>query len=122
MKKLLLLFLVYFPLLTYSQGLRLNDQKYFEMPGLDVTVFADIYPDGHQTGVTVIHHGIRTAANGDVRLETSPGQWSPVPKGGKLITDEANQILTQRLWYPDSSKNKTGFNPIDYPDFQFFTM
>ena len=59
--------------------LKLNEQGYFEAPGLDVTVFADIYPDGHQTGVTVIQHGERVAANGDLRLEPSPGQWSPVP-------------------------------------------
>ncbi len=120
MNRLLIILFVYVPCLAYTQDLRLNDQLYFEMPGLDVTVFADIYPDGHQTGVTVIHHGIRTAANGDLRLETSPGQWSPVPKGGKLIPDETNQMLTQRLWYPDSSKNQKGFNPILYPDLQFF--
>lgn len=103
-----------------GQDLQLNEQNYFEMPGLDVTVFADIYPDGHQTGVTVIHHGIRTAANGDLRLETSPGQWSPVPKGGQLKVDTANQVLTQRLWYPDTTKNRRGFNPIIYPDLQLF--
>ncbi|WP_421897959.1 glycoside hydrolase family 9 protein [Marinoscillum sp.] len=120
MNRLLLLFFTYIPSLIYAQQLQLNDQNYFEMPGLDVTVFADIYPDGHQTGVTVIQHGIRTAANGDLRLETSPGQWSPVPRGGKLMADEPNQTLTQRLWYPDSSKNRKGFNPIIYPDLQLF--
>jgi len=81
-----------------------------------VTVFADIYPDGHQTGVTVIQHGVRVAANGDLRLETSPGQWSPVPAGGEHSVDAAAQRITQRLSYPDPSKNRTGFNPIDYPD------
>ena len=54
--------------------LKLNASGYFEAPGLNVTVFADIYPDGHQTGVTVIQHGVRVAANGDLRLEPSPGQ------------------------------------------------
>lgn len=86
------------------------------MPGLNVTVFSDIYPDGHQTGVTIIQHGVRTIANGDLRLEPSPGQWSPVPKGGKLTINENS--ITQELWYPDSSKNRTGFNPIQYPDLQ----
>src|SRR6202044_4197189 len=62
--------------------LKLNAQGYFEAPGLNVTVFSDIYPDGHQTGVTVIQHGVRVAANGDLRLEPSPGQWSPMPAGG----------------------------------------
>ncbi|UII25485.1 glycoside hydrolase family 9 protein [Fulvivirga maritima] len=102
-----------------QSNLKLNDQNYLEMPGLNVTVFSDIYPDGHQTGVTIIQHGVRVAANGDVRLEISPGQWSPMPKGGKLTVDKENQTLSQKLWYPDSSKNRTGFNPIDYPDLQF---
>ncbi len=89
------------------------------MQGLNVTVFDDIYPDGHQTGVSIIQHGRRVAANGDLRLEPSPGQWSPVPKGGPRTIDNVGQIITQRLWYPDSTKNRTGFNPIIYPDFNF---
>jgi hypothetical protein len=101
-------------------SLELNERGYFSMPGLDVTVFADIYPDGHQSGVTVIQHGVRTAANGDVRLETSPGQWSPVPTGvGEAHVDEKNQRISQTLAYPDESKNRKGFNPIEYPDLNF---
>ncbi|MEO1255335.1 MAG: cellulase N-terminal Ig-like domain-containing protein, partial [Bacteroidota bacterium] len=96
--------------------LKINEKGYFEMNGLNVTVFSDIYPDGHQTGVTLIHHGVRTAANGDLRLEESPGQWSPVPKGGKLTIDQASNTISQELWYPDSTKNRKGFNPIIYPD------
>ncbi|HXE19009.1 MAG TPA: hypothetical protein VN629_05330, partial [Castellaniella sp.] len=100
--------------------LKLNDKGYFEAPGLNVTVFADIYPDGHQTGVTVIQHGTRVAANGDLRLEPSPGQWSPMPAGdGKPVVDAATQTVTQTLHYPDETKNRKGFNPIDYPDLHF---
>ncbi|HEX7800462.1 MAG TPA: glycoside hydrolase family 9 protein [Asticcacaulis sp.] len=100
--------------------LKLNDKGYFETPGLNVTVFADIYPDGHQTGVTVIQHGTRVAANGDLRLEPSPGQWSPMPAGdGKPVVDAATRTVTQTLHYPDESKNRKGFNPIDYPDLNF---
>src|SRR5690348_2649262 len=80
-------------------ALELSDKHYFTMPGLDVTVFADIYPDGHQTGVTVIQHGSRVAANGDVRLEVSPGQWSPMPVAGKQSVDIATQTITQTLSY-----------------------
>ncbi|ESQ74525.1 glycoside hydrolase family 9 protein [Asticcacaulis sp. AC402] len=101
-------------------NLKLNDKGYFEAPGLNVTVFADIYPDGHQTGVTVIQHGTRIAANGDLRLEPSPGQWSPMPTGeGALAIDTATNTVTQRLRYPDESKDRKGFNPIDYPDLKF---
>ena len=62
---------------TAADSLVINDKNYFAMQGLNVTVFSDIYPDGHQTGVTIIQHGSRVAANGDLRLEVSPGQWSP---------------------------------------------
>ncbi len=99
--------------------LQLNALGYFEAPGLNVTVFADIYPDGHQTGVTVIQHGVRVAANGDLRLEPSPGQWSPMPAGGAQTVDATTQTLTQTLSYPDPTKNRKGFNPIDYPDLNF---
>ena len=101
-------------------ALKLNDKGYLDAPGLNVTVFADIYPDGHQTGVTVIQHGVRVAANGDLRLEPSPGQWSPMPAGdGKPVVDAATNSVSQALHYPDESKNRKGFNPIDYPDLNF---
>ncbi len=101
-------------------ALKLNDKGYFETPGLNVTVFADIYPDGHQTGVTVIQHGVRVAANGDLRLEPSPGQWSPMPAGdGANIVDKATNSVSQKLHYPDESKDRKGFNPIEYPDLKF---
>jgi len=103
-----------------ASSLKLNEQGYFEAPGLNVTVFADIYPDGHQTGVTVIQHGERVAANGDLRLEPSPGQWSPVPAGdGKASFDPATGSLVQTLRYPDPGKDRKGFNPIEYPDLHF---
>ena len=101
-----------------QQNLTINNQGYFEMPGLNVMVFSDIYPEGHQSGVTIIRHGERVAANGDLRLEHSPGQWSPLPKAGKLTVDKEHQKISQRLWYPDSSRNRMGFNPIDYPELQ----
>lgn len=104
---------------TIADALKLNEQDYFEMQGLNVTVFSDIYPDGHQTGVTVIQHGSRVAANGDLRLEISPGQWSPMPVGGKQTVDKKTQTISQTLSYPDPSKDRKGFNPIIYPDLKF---
>ena len=93
-----LLFIICLTLPGHSQqSLVINDKGYFEKPGLNVMSFSDYYPDGHQTGVTVIQHGIRVAANGDLRLEASPGQWSPVPKKGRTITDKKNQKITTFL-------------------------
>lgn len=112
--------LLTFVLLTFSINvmaqLSLNDKGYFEMPGINVTVFADIYPEGHQTGVTVIQHGERVMANGDLRLEISPGQWSPIPKAGAEIIDKENKSISRELWFPDSSRHNVGFNPIEYPE------
>jgi len=99
--------------------LKLNSAGYFDAPGLNVTVFADIYPDGHQTGVTVIQHGVRVAANGDLRLEPSPGQWSAMPAGGAQTVDAVAGTVSQTLSFPDPTKNRKGFNPIEYPDLDF---
>lgn len=112
----LLVFIVLPLTVTAKSSLQINDLNYFETQGLNVTVFSDIYPEGHQTGVSIIQHGVRVAANGDLRLETSPGQWSPVPAGGDLKVDRANHTISQTLSYPDPKKNRIGFNPIIYPD------
>ncbi|MEO6360225.1 MAG: glycoside hydrolase family 9 protein, partial [Sphingomicrobium sp.] len=98
-----------------AQNLRLNDKGYFATPGLNVMVFSDYYPEGHQTGVTIVQHGKRVA-NGDLRLEPSPGQWSPVPLVLKRTVDPATQTVSQTLTYPDPAKNRKGFNPVFYPD------
>ncbi len=119
-KKFLALLFLVSTILSAQDALRLNDKEYFHKEGLDVTFFSDYYPEGHQSGVTIIQHGVRVAANGDLRLEPSPGQWSPVPKWGSRTVDLENQSISQRLWYPDSSKNRRGFNPVIYPDLNFF--
>lgn len=111
------------PAMASAQGaapaLSLNQKGYFAEPGLDVMVFSDYYPDGHQTGVTIVQQGTRVAANGDLRLEATPGQWSPMPTTVKRTVDRAHQTITETLAYPDPSKDRTGFNPIDYPDLRF---
>jgi endoglucanase len=99
--------------------LRINDLGYYEGPGVNVMLFDDFYPDGHQGGLTIIQCGRRVAANGDLRLEPTPGQWSPVPKVGPRIVEKEKGAIRVRMWYPDSSKDRTGFNPIPYPDLRF---
>lgn len=99
--------------------LRINDLNYFELPGLNVMVFEDIYPEGHQGGVGFVQHGVRVATNGDVRLEPTPGQFQPIPKVGKRTVDKDKNEISVKLWYPDSSINRKGFNPIFYPDLTF---
>src|SRR5215469_5452803 len=100
-------------------NLRLNDKEYFEAPGVNVMAFQDIYPDGHQGGVSIIQNGVRVATNGDLRLDPAPGQWQPMPKQDGRIVDVKENTITTTLSYPDPSKNRTGFNPINYPDLNF---
>ncbi|MGE5859817.1 MAG: glycoside hydrolase family 9 protein [Ignavibacteria bacterium] len=124
--KLVLILLVVFlkeetPGQTKS-NLKLNEKGYYELKGLNVMLFDDFYPEGHQGGLTIIQHGVRVAANGDLRLEQAPGQWSPVPLIGKKSIDTEKGIITVKLSYPDSNKNRKGFNPIDYPQLNFDYM
>lgn len=98
------------PLLT------LNAAEYLEMPGLNVMLAHDFYPEGHQGGVGIIQNDLRVATNGDVRLEPTPGQWQPVPKVGPRQIDRAKQEISVRMEYPDPAKDRKGFNPVIYPD------
>lgn len=105
-----------FPQNAQQPGLILNDLEYFELPGLNVMAFQDIYPEGHQAGISIIQNGVRVATNGDLRLDPTPGQWQSMPKQDKrIVSKELNEITTW-LSYPDPSRNRTGFNPINYPD------
>jgi len=99
--------------------LHINEQGYYETQGLNVMVFDDFYPEGHQGGLSIVQCGERVAANGDVRLEPTPGQWAPVPAVGKRSVDKDKGTISVDLWYPDSSKDRKGFNPLVYPDLKF---
>ena len=113
----LLALLIFAPSLSAQQpGFRLNQREYFKNQGVDVMAFQDIYPEGHQGGVSIVQHGVRVASNGDIRLEPTPGQWQPVPRQvGREVNLAGNEIVT-RLVYPDTSKHLKGFNPVVYPD------
>lgn len=94
----------------------LNNLGYFEMGGVNVMAYQDIYPEGHQGGVAVIMHGKRLATNGDLRLDETPGQWQPIPRQLDRKVDEAGKTITVNLAYPDPAINRKGFNPLEYPD------
>jgi len=99
-----------------SSGFKLDKELgYFQNCGVDVMAFDDIYPEGHQSGVSIIMHGNRIASNGDIRFDKLPGQWNAVPKQGERVLNEADNTITTSLQFPDPAR-KTGFNPIDYPD------
>jgi endoglucanase len=92
-------------------GLRLNDREYFTMPGLDVMVFQDIYPEEHQRGVGIIQNGVRVASNGDVCLERTLGPWQPVPVQG--VANGRQEELRDRgdAGLPGSVEASNGLQP-----------
>lgn len=102
-----------------AQDFKLNTAGYFENGGANVMVFSDVYPEGHQGGVTLVNNGNRWAAGGDVRFEVSQGQWQALPKLRSRVVDEAANEICVTLAYPDSARHMTGFNPMLYPDFVF---
>ncbi len=93
----------------------LNEAGYFERPGLNVMVFDDYYPEGHQGGVAFIQNGRRVATNGDLRLGPDPGQWQPVPEKLERTVDADDGTIRVSLAFPDASKHLQGFNPMAYP-------
>ncbi|KAF1684641.1 glycoside hydrolase [Pseudoxanthomonas broegbernensis] len=93
------------PALAADAGLKLNAQEYFSRPGLDVLVFNNYYDglfsDSKHAGVELIHHGVRTATNGDVRLSPTPEQWDPVALMVDRKVDAKTGTVTTRLGYPN---------------------
>ena len=129
---ILFLFTTCDPSAVTQDGLVIGEMGYFEMPGLNVLVFDNTYSEGHQGGVEIIQHGDRVATAGNLRLSPAPGQWQPVPKIGEgfekrgpspltvgiesRVVDTVNNIISIPCSYPDSSRNREGFNPVIYPD------
>jgi endoglucanase len=68
---------------TYGQPLQLNDLGYFEERGVNVLPFCNqfngFFFDEKTAGIELIHHGVRTATGGAVRLQNTPEQWDLVP-------------------------------------------
>ena len=88
---------------SQPQSLILNDSGYFEARGLNVMVFSNwydgLFDDAKISGVEMIHHGVRTVTNGDVRLNPTPGQWDPIPEFVSRNVDKKNQSIEATLKY-----------------------
>ncbi|RGZ64493.1 hypothetical protein DW980_10075 [Bacteroides stercoris] len=82
----------------------LNDSSYFETRGLNYFVFSNKYDamfdDSKISAVEIIHHGLRTATNGDVRLNPTPGQWDKLPVFINRTVDKAAKRIDVSLEYP----------------------
>jgi len=84
--------------------LKLNDRGYFETRGLNVLAFNNWYDgnfsDAKISGIELIHHEVRTATNGDVRLSPTPGQWDRTPTLLARKADAGNHSVEIHLAYP----------------------
>lgn len=103
---------------TNAQEFKISESGCLNNYGVDVAVFEDYYPEGHQGGVCIIMNGKRLATNGDIRLEPTPGQWQGVPK--KVDRKVSGNVITASMCFPDTSRHMKGFNPMVYPDLAFY--
>ncbi|MDW7691364.1 glycoside hydrolase family 9 protein [Flammeovirgaceae bacterium SG7u.111] len=96
-------------LLAYNyvlgQELKLNDLEYFEKQGVNVLVYSNLFTGGFNdeknAGIELIHHGVRTAQGGTVRLSNTPEQWDLVPEIPTRTVDPASKSIEATLRYED---------------------
>jgi hypothetical protein len=86
-----------------QERLAINERQYFEKRGLDVLVFTNEYNgmffDEKTAGVEIIHHGVRTATGGAVRLSPTPEQWDQIPKVADRKVDPKTNTIEVTLRY-----------------------
>ena len=105
MKKVSLLMLLMVTSLSHAQNLKLNDLEYFEQQGVNVLVFSNSFNGGFNdeknSGIEIIHHGVRTVQGGAIRLNNTPEQWDLVPKMTKRIVDREHGSIEVSMRYDE---------------------
>jgi hypothetical protein len=109
MKRLIFISLVLLSFAAYSQDsnkdLVLNDLEYFESQGVNVLVYSNLFTGGFNdektAGIELIHHGVRTAQGGAVRLSNTPEQWDLVPDIPSRTVDSISNTIESELRYKD---------------------
>ncbi len=90
---------------AWCQDLKLNDLEYFETQGVNVLVYSNLFTGGFNdeknAGIELIHHGVRTAQGGAVRLSNTPEQWDLVPEITNRKIDRAAKTIEATLSYKD---------------------
>lgn len=85
--------------------LKLNDKEYFEDRGVNVLVFSNTFSGGFNdeknSGIEIIHHGVRTVQGGAVRLSKTPEQWDLVPASPSRTVDVENNSIEVTMRYND---------------------
>ncbi|MGK9476430.1 glycoside hydrolase family 9 protein [Melioribacter sp. OK-6-Me] len=90
---------------AFAQKFYLNDLEYFETRGANVFVFNNNYDgiffDEKTSGIEIIHHGVRTATGGAVRLRHTPEQWDLIPITLDRKVDKKNNTIDVILRYKE---------------------
>jgi hypothetical protein len=88
---------LFIALTAEAAPLHLNEQDYFEAQGLSIlayqNTFHEVFRDQKLGGIEIILHGERIATDGEVRLQSTPEQWDPVPK----LADRRRGALADQL-------------------------
>lgn len=88
-----------------QDGFVINDLDYFERQGVNVLVYSNDFNGGFNdeknSGIEIIHHGVRTVQGGAVRLNNTPEQWDLVPKTVSRKVDKENNSIEVRQRYND---------------------
>ena len=88
-----------------GQTLKLNEREYFEERGVNVLVYSNTFNGGFNdeknSGIEVIHHGVRTVQGGAVRLNNTPEQWDLVPQTTARRVDKAANSIEVGLRYEE---------------------
>ena len=83
----------------------MNDKEYFETQGVNVLVFSNTFSGGFNdeknSGIEIIHHGVRTVQGGAVRLCKTPEQWDLVPASPSRKVDSINNSIEVAMRYAD---------------------
>lgn len=96
---------VYDDKMESGKGFQLNDREYFERQGVNVLVFSNSFNGGFNdeknSGIEIIHHGVRTIQGGAVRLNNTPEQWDLVPKMTDRKVDRERGSIEVCMRYDD---------------------
>ena len=94
-----------------APDLKLNDLGYFERQGVNVLVFSNPFSGGFNdekdSGIEIVHHGVRTVQGGAVRLSPTPEQWDLVPTMTARTVDTLAQSIEVGMrydWYDFDSR------------------
>ena len=87
-----------------AQDLKINDLEYYETRGVNLLVYSNLFTGGFNdeknSGIELIHHGVRTAQGGAVRpIRGREKQEAPPPKShGErgAVQAEKSEIFAKR--------------------------